>query len=47
MQRISRPGEIGAAVRGQPERTANSRNESLESAYFVGNSQDPQIGGAK
>lgn len=43
MQRTSRPGEIGAAVRAQPERTANSRNESLESAYFVGNSQDRRL----
>lgn len=46
MQRTSQPGEIGTAVRGQPERAANSRNESIKSAYFVGNSQALQIGGA-
>ncbi len=41
MQRNSRSGKVGAAVRGQPEPTANIRNENLKSAYCLGSSQEP------
>lgn len=44
MQLNSRSGEVGAAVRGQPDQAANSRNESTESAYFCGSSQDQAPG---
>lgn len=42
MQRNSRSGKVGAAARGQPDQTANSRNENLKSAYYLSSPQDPQ-----